>query len=719
MPANAAFQGIGNIDGITERLVPFFDTANGGLTFPYATCKELLLNKGSTPSLAVCSVPLLGVDEKAGQVAFTDNVKALKGSRCTVKRFTGNGLSNDVFVGTIRDAIHSKENESEGLVIQAVSDVFLLQGIYIIGRYQIHDINKTSDGGFPFTYLQGKRAIFNEGGLPNKIMSVDSFPVFCEPEFGLVDGDQPEKLGDSRNKASYWTLGDMIQYLQTFYGTTDFQNMTSAWPWMKLNYIDKTKIDWNENFGSNIDADSVAQFNQAGAQGNASKGQGRKGRQIDLEGVNIADALDLILGAAGGWSWSMRLSANGKSEMFCLPTRYTGNGVTLSKASSGRAQDVLAGAIVTGGVYSESIANWASHSVVAGDNAYIENRLDTFHTTVQFEKAWTTEAEVAARKYLKAFPAAQGLTEAWINYRDVYALYQINKNYDFQDGTLYETFPRAKLSRAIAYALKSFRGGTDGSVDYKVSQYPITFESSDDGIHWVTLDLNDGLEVYDNGTFRIPGLRDNYPNPETWKWTSTPFMDLDGDGQVDITERYIRATVAIPCDHRVTACASLNIAGINNVGAQTDIINTVINDSPDIDKIDPSFTRLHYIDAGNLYKMDLRKGAFGVPQSAQGTQLDDKVGGIDINGSLNFTVRSDAAQQLAHARKDLLDKGKLDKSGSYFRLDGYLLPEFSVGTQIEALVDLGDGSKFNVRGVVGQCAMNADGNNVFTQLQLI
>jgi len=185
---------------------------------------------------------------------------------------------------------------------------------------------------------------------------------------------------------------------------------------------------------------------------------------------------------------------------------------------------------------------------------------------------------------------------------------------------------------------------------------------------------------------------------------------------VDTVTRDLRMSVAIPCDFRLTACAALDL-GVTPSG---DWLFQTIDDCPDMDRIEPTLDRLHYVDAGRLYQLWLRQGVFGDAESALGSALSDKIGVLQNTYPPNIAnaVRSDGAQISAHARKALLERGRLTKQGS-LRIDGYLLSEYPPGTAISWLNNLGDGSFFPIRAVVGEVKWACGELFCYTELRLV
>jgi hypothetical protein len=705
MPANAIVSSSTTLSEIPETLVCSIGKSSNAMFFNrYWTVPECVIAHGNNPSYAMINIPTTSLqDENAGNLAFNeaDLTDFAHGNRVIIERKSSNGVLFPVFTGSISTVTHAVQpNGVDSLVITAHSDLLHLRNIYVVGSYRVEFTG--SVGPFSLAFFQGEPAIFNKGGRPNRIRTQEGYSVFCQSDFNTqLDADIPD---DSTESACYWQLSHILEYIKQFY-FTDNSVFTSKWGWIKT--VDSSLIELG-TLGSDIDTDALTDFNNTGAQGNTAKGTGRKGRQISLEGLNIASALELVLNSAGAWSYILTpKQSNGtvKSELRAIPTRYTSEGVTLRLADGGFAGTTLASAVVNSATYTESSLNYANIVAVAGDKVIIEKRVNTKNSS-DLEPAWSTERENEFKNYVKRFPDSAGLQQAYTLFPEVYSTFKIHKDYDFQAGTLYSGYPRAKINHAIEATLRSFRG--KGVIkDFRIAPYPINIETANKtSSTWTSLTELNGLEVWDDGTIYLPTLR---VMRATWRWTAAEFSNT-GD-YANMERKDLRFTVAIPCDHRFTACAAETFSG----ASELDKVFAGGQPSPDAARINPELQRLHYVDAGNLYQCWLRNGAWGDPESITGTtKLPDKDGSISA-GELSNTVRDDGKEILAHAKKTLNLKGRLDKIGS-FVFDGYLLSEFPVGTCIEALQGVSSGRSFLIRAIVLRNKFSSTANKTYCEI---
>lgn len=259
--------------------------------------------------------------------------------------------------------------------------------------------------------------------------------------------------------------------------------------------------------------------------------------------------------------------------------------------------------------------------------------------------------------------------------------YEIAPEWDFREGTSEEGRSRLPAPRAILPRLLSFMGSDRGPRDLAALTYPIYLEILYDGI-WRPGPELDGLEVLDDGGIRIPRLRQDASN---WFWTAGAF-EVGPDGGVKITEREIRMTLVIPCDHRCAAVASTAW----KKGAGEDADDVV--DSVDTGRIDLGLDRVSFKNLRGLYRKWLRKDSWPVPQSFEAsTQAEDKTG---VGTSLALV--NDVPMLKAHVRHALEMAARLRKGGNLV-IKNRICLAWGLGTQVDWFNLVGgpnDGAQF-------------------------
>lgn len=136
------------------------------------------------------------------------------------------------------------------------------------------------------------------------------------------------------------------------------------------------------------------------------------------------------------------------------------------------------------------------------------------------------------------------------------------------------------------------------------------------GGRWAPAEEGDGLSIDLDGTINFPGLRDAR---QTFFFNYDQHDSTTVDGHTvagDITKVYLlpydmRMTVAIPCDHRVTKAVRMSVDPREKVP----LINDVANDA---NRMAPGFRRTYFVDAGMLYRKEIRKGGYPIPGSIPG-----------------------------------------------------------------------------------------------------
>jgi len=202
--------------------------------------------------------------------------------------------------------------------------------------------------------------------------------------------------------------------------------------------------------------------------------------------------------------------------------------------------------------------------------------------------------------------------------------------------------------------------------------------SDPDADPWLLGSFNDGLSLDADGTIWLPGLRsDNTTFSVSQSGVSPNIV-------VTMTVNKLRATVAIPCDHRLTAARKL-------ASEEGDVQNTA-EPSRDEHRIAPglNFT-LYEGDGDGDYGLEERNVAWPVPETVDGsTQKDD-------------IIRDDSALLDNHVERRSKDFSRLERTGELLLAN--LMTTIRPGMAIKAMdnnagVDDEDETGFYQLGVV-------------------
>lgn len=278
-------------------LEPDFSMWHAGAT---SYVRELTKQVGSKPGTAIIVIPQTpGVRFEAGNsIAFRADAityKIKSGWDVVIKRKTRTGLHVIEFMGEVVNISNERDRGTEGIVVRAVDARRQMEDIKIVGRFQINP-NPSLPAGAEWN--QAEHAIFNPGGRPNCIFTSGGIPVFCPPDYGLSENENPPTPDTaSQTKATYWTLGNILKYLNYWY--TPGVYTPTQWKWF---YKTPATLNWPYSFGSEIDTERVADFDEAVGLNPSARGSARKGREMVLEGMYLLEALEYLLYTAGGYT---------------------------------------------------------------------------------------------------------------------------------------------------------------------------------------------------------------------------------------------------------------------------------------------------------------------------------------------------------------------------------------------------------------------------------
>jgi len=669
------------LDTPGDRFFCAFETNAGDrLMDPAWFANEVFLKLGKDPSIATVVIPLDSGSEEAADVLawrYTGVAALIKhGMRALVYRAgnAGVGFSSElVFVGYVTGI--NRDRDHDCLLVYCADIRSRMKDVAVVGRW-IADEN-----GDPH-FQCGWDAHFNPRGRPNAIWSNQSNWVFTPyPDYGLEGSEAPPSSGDMHtSKATYWSLGSMLQYLRYYFSPTSTYPASFGW-------IPKAPADlvWAPNFGACLDQDETQNFNVGVGQGNQGLGGPRKGRDINLAGMSVIDAITTIITTAGGYALQTTFPTDdGKTVLDVVSSISRGTGVELLWKAGG---PVAAKASITGGFIFEDSSDTLTHIGGRAGKVLIERRMST-KSGEGLLPAWTTDREDG---YLKAIMfygnTVEGFEKAGNLFPEVYTTWMVDPTFDFQAGTTEESYPRANITRPPWPTQLSQVAYIDGTL--KLSGY--TFPGYQRPIYvevapatttaWtLALELN-GLEIFDTGIIYIPGLRELGTRETIRSWEPgagatkdyVPF-EYSGTGssqKAKLRAKSLRLNLALPCDHGLSAGIESPDAANVQLGGEWQSGSS----SPDAELFDPNFTRYGYVDLGRLYDYWVRQGSYPIAESMLGTQEQ------------NGTIRTDAAYLAAHLGRHLYYRNRLQRAGNLVA-KGYLL-NITPGQQVDRLVSEG------------------------------
>lgn len=686
MPSDGSIttSGLFNSAGIT--MLPEFETlatsegGEGSYTGPLWQVQELHLKFGRKPSYAIVYIPLAAVsDETAPTVAAVASspINGIKhGDFCkVVGQFTG--LTGNLFSGSVMNISYNIRPDTACIMIQ--DHRWLLEGLWVVGQFHI-------DGTTSEKFLDGERCHMNPGGEPNCTKGSAGQPVFCPRNWGLAVGEAvPETL--TSGKATYWTVTLALAYMQWVFANSAAASGLSAFPWFSQI---PSCINWEAGYISGV-VDSNA-------------GE-RKSREMDWDGQRLLDVLSDLAEMAGHYALYMKPTSDFQQTLMIVKTQYDSSGpatAITTRATGGDASVTFSQPVAIEGSVEEDATELYTKVVVAGDLVYIERRLEEYGA-LGLIPAWSaqdftdwkalinagisTASPAITAKTRKAFDAA------CLKYPRVLQTWRIDPAFNFQASTSQSGFPLSNRSDRIPlpHLLTSYTedpnpttasGKTFVKVDIKLE--------IKNGSDYIFFQDPEGLRMDLDGTIWAPGLIFpsglNSTTNSSWEGTiSTPNS---------ITARTIRATFAIPCDHRLTSAVKINsdpTLSMQNV-VQTD----------DSEKISSHLSRMFYADAAELHKLLIRQDAYPLPETLNGTAKSD-------------TLRDDSDLIEAHAKRRLADLGRVRRTGRL--LYPHIYPVAEPGHMVMELKGVGgSGGSFPLRACCTEVVFRANGKTNTTEL---
>ena len=610
------------------------------------------------------------------------------GTRMIIKRewlnANGKAASQGTFVGKVVCPVPDLGDDT--LAVHCTCARNELKDLRVIGRHIWNPDNSSS------YYQQGWPAHFNKGNRPNCIFTPSGKPRFAPyPDKGLSRDSQVPVSPDlkSSTQACYWTLANICAYLAEHYGPD--AAVQDAFPFLPRA---PSWLVWDPNFAASIDQERQDNFNDGSGAGGQNVGRARNGREVRLEGMSILDALDTLLGMAGDYMTDLVpiFDENGdgdfKAQLTAVPMLYNDdkNAIDLPVGEFGATlQDR---AVLSGGQIQLNGVSYLSRLSASSALVLIERLMESpgqlgwSHDDDRFT-AWR-------RAIIDLGNDDQAFEEACQQYNDVAQFIRTEPGYNFQAGTDQEDMPLAAISRQPWPTLLSMLGN---GLDYAGLRYLIWIEVKV-GSTWTLATRFNGLESYDDGNIMVPQLRDLSANVRSWYAVSGndyPPFDVAADGGANLAMREIRATLDIPCDHRLTVAIKLAADLMSGPNAPESI-----GASPDADFIDPEHSRAGHMDLSDLFALWLRIDSWPEPKSISGvTAAED----FETAAKSALGFRNDTEFMQSVLRRELKRAGRLQKGGAP-RFDGWLVGSLAPGMQVKNLAPVGGGAPFPLRACI-------------------
>lgn len=470
-----------------------------------------------------------------------------------------------------------------------------------------------------------------------------------------------------------------------------------------------------------------------------------------------------ICQVAGPYDIYMHSEDDGRNTLNIVRTRYTDNqsingdtsntstsndgakGIILNRAIGGNASADMTGPTIIGGHLSESSENLYHVTEPVGEHPFIELRaasaqedgtiedhyfqLIAVFTQSDFDNA--TESinthynkiigKNAVGRTIYGDEVSVFLPGVFKQY-DVCASYQLFPGDDFQIGTSQAGFPVAAVARSplgtlLSSYVQSFASDEFGRQN---SRYEIVVEtnSNNDDISWKRVD-NHGLKITGDGTLSFADFRDS---EATGSRESTLFYRIEKTGvkpdiKAVLKANRVRITLAVPCDHRLTA--TVGLAGLSEIPVGD-------TDTDDTSRMNLSNgVRTLAIDTGALLAFEERSTQFPPYPIPQSLKFPNK-STVDENGIPTTTnypaagdqsdaavaifgdaivLRNDTQYAINQANRKLREFGRLDRSGEL------VSDRIDLGAEPGQMIDQinnSDGTNFPVKALTSKVIHNFD-----------
>lgn len=683
-------------------------TFNDSFSGIYWFATDLRLRNGPQPSTATIKIPIAGnaFDETAPTVACVAGgplAQIKHGMRVKIegKEFADKA-SLTVMIGSVTDI--SGDLAKDHGVIEVQDDRYLLAGMQLIGSFWADGLAGTAK------YRQGVPGHVNPRGAPNCTLVTPPsggdgssyFPVFCTPWLGLnIDDVVPDTKGNGSQTnrgrlesgacATWWTRELLLDHIRVRCSAA-VATLVDQFKWYQFL---PDSIIWAPGLPSALtDGD-------------------RRAREMILGSISYLDAIQQVV-SSGPNSIGMTCIGD-KSSLDICPEKYTGQGLSLKRPSSGAAEDAFAVPnVITEGSFTESSRAVYTKLLLQGDLVYIEKRLASERTTnvgtYGFVKAWDTalqnqlkaaiEADLnGVNEYKTALNAFNILTRS-AQFRKIGAAYRFAADYALMAGTSEEDFPQASTPRTpLPHQLTSYLEGNTAATAFDSLQargdvyfeYSTNATTDSDG-DWVLGPLHDGFAIdATDGTIWLTALRTAGLSMRVSQAGASPNI------VVTLTPNALRGNVAYPSDHAVHYALRLG-------GNSTENVPGITDENSDDDRIDENLQRMFFADAHTLYRREIRAaGSYPTPATSGGL--------TDVEP---IVLQDDEEQIALHAEE------RLKKLGHVQRCGRLVMPHLNFtirpGESIQEIVS--NGATFPIRGIVTQVSYHADDGENYTEIEL-
>lgn len=682
MPANGAVETDSMLDTTAVCMIGDFETpANSGsteasYTGPLWICKEVHWKLGRKPSFAMVEIPLASaVDETVPSVTLVDGpVKSIARGDYGRVLTMYSGFDVSKFAGTVVNVAQALKPDTA--LVYMEDHRYILEGFPIVGAFWI-------SGTTAIKYRQGHGCRMNPKGQPNCTKGPNGEPVFCQPNWGLAQGESPGTTLTS-GKACYWSVSLALDYFRRAsisesaggFATTDTDlfGFYSRLP---------DVIVWAAGVATACDSTGAGE---------------RKIKDKDWNGMKLNHILQDIAEMAGPYALYMRpMQSLFKNELMIVRTQYLSGGITIGRGTAGHASAVLNQNVISDGIFEEDIGELFTRVAIAGELVYIERRISTY-TSTQLVTGWSSSDQTAALALMDAGIPAQSITgktedcfKAVFNqYKRVFAAYHIDEEFDPTASTTQSAFPRCNTPRVPLTTLLSNylenASGT-GSLDKLSDRVPVFFEVSADGSAWELCTEHDGFSVdREDGTIWLKGLRKSSGGAGT-----TINGSLLG-APLTCTPRYVRCTLAIPCDHQLVDWAKLKSESGNSAAPGAGVVDM----ADDAGKLSSHLSRLYYGDSEDLLQLAIKQASYPLPEKAGGS-------------SETATLRDDTELLRAQVKRRLMDLGRVRRTGRL--VFNHIEDGIHPGDMIQDITNVGTGGGYFVGACVHEVVHKCGGAN--------
>jgi len=671
MPANSILSNSKTVDTTAVSIMAVI----GGSAGLHRVCEQIRLQDGTSPSYALCKIPLAALDSVAPSCACIE-----EGPRKSIKHGTPAyvaarvGDTSLVLLSGIVTSVADQWSANEDcLVVKIEDERERMRKWPIIGSFWASGAEDADSG---VAYRQGWNFHVNPGGAPNCIFRkaagwADMVPVMCNPWHGIsANADPPLPSAGDYMMACYWTPRTILDYLRFCFSAGG--RTIAILAGFKAYPVVPESIDWPAGLGESLTVRGVP----------AELGRERKAADHSYERSTLIGAVQHAIEQSGPYSVNMTYGASPsdvgsvQSSLHIIRTRYDSGGISLSRPTSGNASEELKGInVILSGSLNESSQNLYTKYCAAGDLVFIERRVrmlyDADEDDGDLKRAWDLTTETAFKTLVQTVynggsTLATAIQKGIAQYPSVGAAYKLKHTFNFQADTSEVAYGLADVGRPILQTLlTSYLENQSGkAVSDQTRRYrkPIRFEyqskvANPDTGTWLLCPANDGLTLDADGTIWVQGLQPGYTLAITASGTRP-------NATVTVSANKLRASVAIPCDHRLWAARKL--------ASETGDMTTAQTPGRDASRMASDLDFMLYEGQGDGdYAIEERYESWPIPESVAGSTKQTGM------------LRDDSLLIENHAERRSADFGRIERSGELI-LRNPMTP-LRPGTAIESM----------------------------------